>query len=240
MPLPQSPKRQAPHAHFDDAGRQTSRDFRHSPLIDTAHTECDPSDDSESDDSLFHWDEEATLLSDLMDEEPRQSDDQHLDALADSLQTHFTDHGKVIKKEIVKVLVPTHNHVKNVFRILDKNVDTYYGQGAATFNKACKEIEEVAYNQQNDLKNAHHTIKVKVEKMLEELRIEYATRDKLWTKLRESVNEIVTQSVSVVEDTPARIERTIAKTEKRAKDLEAKDASSVKDLKGIQDLLETK
>ena len=100
------------------------------------------------------------LWATLNDSRPRRPDDQQLDALADSLQTHFTDHGKLIKKEIVKILVPTHNHVKNTFRILDKEVDTTYGQGAAILNKACKEYEGIVFNQMNDFTKAHEATRV--------------------------------------------------------------------------------
>ncbi|KDR73594.1 hypothetical protein GALMADRAFT_251334 [Galerina marginata CBS 339.88] len=232
-----------PKVTFDDATRQQpSREYRGSFYKDASLSEEQASDDdahpdSDSDDPIFHWDEEATLLSDLMEDGPTQNEDQHLDALVDSLQASFTDQGKLMKKEIAETLVPTHNHVKTVFQRLDKQVDTFYGQGISLFNTACKDIENTMYAQQVDFNEMHEKALAKIDKLLGELEAEYAQRDGLWIQLTESVNEIVTPVLSTIKDTPAKIERTVIKLEKHARTLEngSKDLNSVN--KGLQDLL---
>jgi len=85
-----------------------------------------------------------------------------LDTLADSLQTPFTDQGNILKKEIAETLVPTHNHVKAVFSILDKTVDPGFGQGICKFNEGCKKIEMSKLAQQDNFNEAHIVTQVRV------------------------------------------------------------------------------
>ncbi|KAF9567538.1 hypothetical protein CPC08DRAFT_703075 [Agrocybe pediades] len=192
--------------------------------------------DCDSDGSGFYWEEEDTLLTDLLDGPLGRDKDQYLDALADSLQEPFHDQGHLLKKEIAETLVPTHNHVKNIFSTLEKSVDPVFGHGISKFNEGCKRMETTMLAQYNDLNDLHKAIQNKITKSLEELKVEYARRDELWINLKASIDAIVNPTLESISDSPAKLEQAIAKLDKQAKSLESrsKDRSSVK--KGLQDL----
>jgi hypothetical protein len=60
----------------------------------------------------------------------------------------------------VEILVPTVNRVKALYRVLDDKVDTTFGKGLLTFNKACKDTEAMAIKEQDELKHAYMTSQV--------------------------------------------------------------------------------
>lgn len=51
--------------------------------------------------------------------------------------------------------MPTVNRVKALYGILNEKVDTAFGKGLLTFNKACKDAEAMAINEQDDLKSVY-------------------------------------------------------------------------------------
>ncbi|KAF8965316.1 hypothetical protein BDZ97DRAFT_1659260, partial [Flammula alnicola] len=143
-----------------------------------------------SDDSAFYWEEEATLLSELMDDGLQETEDDELDKLVESLQVPFTEQGTHIKKQIAQTLVGTHKHVKNLYKLLDDNVDAYYGRGIHLFKMASTGIEATLYAEQADLRETYQATQRTIETLLEELKEEYAFRDKLWVTLKASIDEI--------------------------------------------------
>ena len=92
---------------------------------------------------------------------PKASTDGKIESLANSLQTSFDLEGQEIKKEIAGTLVPTVERVKALYRVLDDKVDTTYGKGLLTFNKACKDTESMAIKEQDELKHAYTTSQVR-------------------------------------------------------------------------------
>ena len=92
---------------------------------------------------------------------PKASTDDKIESLANSLQTSFNSEGKVVKQEIAETLVPTVKRVKALYRILDDKVDTTFGKGLLTFNKACKDTEAMAIKEQDELKHAYMTSQVR-------------------------------------------------------------------------------
>jgi hypothetical protein len=85
----------------------------------------------------------------------KASTDDKLESLVNSLQTSFDLEGKEVKKDIAETLVPTVNRVKALYRVLDDKVDTDFGKGLLAFNKACKDTEAMAINEQDELKQAY-------------------------------------------------------------------------------------
>ncbi|KAF8163561.1 hypothetical protein B0H34DRAFT_649980 [Crassisporium funariophilum] len=154
--------------------------------MDEDHTREDPG----SEDSFFRWDEEATLLSDLMEDAPHQTEDEKLMLLVEGLQTPFADEGKLLKKQIAETLVPTVNRVKASYKALEDKVDPSYGKGIVLFNQGCKDIDETMYEQQIDLQEAFQKTQGRVTQLFEELKEEYAIRDQLWADLKESIDDI--------------------------------------------------
>ncbi|KAH9483898.1 hypothetical protein JR316_0003376 [Psilocybe cubensis] len=200
-----------------------SRDYRGLVSDDTTqfkadrHCGIDSVDRDPDGDSSFHWDEEATLLSELMETGPEQNGDEYLDAMVETLQAPFTDQGKRLKKEIAQTLVPTHNRVKAVIQVLEKNVDVTYGQGLALFNAACKDIEKSMYAQHIHMKEVYEEITGNIERAYKELEREYHERDELWLSIHSAVASIVTPALHNLKESPDRIESAITKLEKSAK-----------------------
>ncbi|KAF9469353.1 hypothetical protein BDZ94DRAFT_1152023, partial [Collybia nuda] len=143
-------------------------------------------------DSFFHWEEESTLFSDLMEEAPEEDKDEKMDHLANSLQNSFDLCGKDLKKEIAETLVPTVNHVKALYRVLEEKVDMSFGKGIILFNNACKEAEVMAIKEQDDLARAYGMTRSNIEDLLARLKEAYASRDRLWTEFEKSINIIGT------------------------------------------------
>ncbi|PPQ93271.1 hypothetical protein CVT25_015269 [Psilocybe cyanescens] len=172
---------------------------------------------SDSDDSAFHWEEEATLIFDLMEAGPEQRGDEYLEALVETLQTPFTEQGKLLKKKIAQTLVPTNNHVKAIIQVLEKSVDATYGQGLSLLNNACKNIEGTMYAQQADFEDVYQTTRCNIEKAYKELEKEYSERDTLWNSLNQAIEGIVTPTLLGLREAPAKVENTISQLDKHAK-----------------------
>ncbi|TFK42343.1 hypothetical protein BDQ12DRAFT_676038 [Crucibulum laeve] len=191
---------------------------------------------SEEEDSFFHWEEESTLFSDLMDDNPYESDDGKLGALVDSLRAPFDEQGVQLKKEIAEAFVPTVNHVKARYEELHEQVDVPFGKGLFLFNKACKDMELAALKEQDELKSAHIASQKRIDELFKQLKEEYARRDQLWIDFEQELNELVEPVLETIQETPAKIERTIANFEKQSKTLE-EEAKPVLDEKKLKELL---
>lgn len=91
---------------------------------------------------------------------PEEDKDEKMDHLANSLQNSFDLCGKDLKREIAETLVPTVNHVKALYRVLEEKVDMSFGKGIISFNNACKEAEIMAIKEQDDLARAYAMTRV--------------------------------------------------------------------------------
>ncbi|KJA27044.1 hypothetical protein HYPSUDRAFT_83948 [Hypholoma sublateritium FD-334 SS-4] len=174
-------------------------------------------------DSTFHWEEEATLFSELMGDGMHQEEEHRLDDAIESLQAAFVEQGTQSKKQIAEILVGTHKHIRSMINLMDDNVDPYYGNGISLVKKGATGIERTTYAREIEIKEIYDATQRKIEMIFDELKAEYDVRDRLWAKLEASINEIANPLLESVKDTPAQVERTIAKLEKQ---LEVQSASS--------------
>ncbi|KAG6896822.1 hypothetical protein C0992_005863 [Termitomyces sp. T32_za158] len=110
------------------------------------------SEDDEN--SLFHWESESTLFSDLLDASASEPEDDKYDELVNLLQPAFNDRGRELKREIAETLVPTVNRIKDLYGQISSKVDDNFAKGIVTFNNACKELEMLAMRDEDDLKDA--------------------------------------------------------------------------------------
>ncbi|KAF8236259.1 hypothetical protein L208DRAFT_1065706, partial [Tricholoma matsutake] len=140
-------------------------------------------------DSFFHWEEESTLFSDLMEEDPKAFTDDKIESLANSLQTSFDLEGKEVKKEIAETLVPTVNRVKALYGLLDDKVDTAFGKGLLIFNKACKDTEAMAIKEQDELKQVYMASQATIESLSAQLEEAYTHRAQLWIDFEKALDE---------------------------------------------------
>ncbi|CAA7271479.1 unnamed protein product [Cyclocybe aegerita] len=235
----------SPLAHASRPAQRVPGDerYQHPKSRDDPHSEGDDEveDDgwasgTDSDISGFHWEEEDTLFSDLMEEPSEESEEHNIDLLTESLHSAFAAQDKELKKEIAKTLVSTHNHVKAIFSVLDQKVDASYARGSIAYNTAWKKTEEAIYAQSMDFREALKSTQAQINTLYEELRADYEARDALWIQLKKNLDEIVSPVLESTKDTPAKVERTIAKLEKHSKTLE-NDKSGTNFMKGVEELL---
>ncbi|KAF9484645.1 hypothetical protein BDN70DRAFT_81208 [Pholiota conissans] len=180
--------------------------------------------DTDPENSSFHWEEETTLFAELMDDGPYQTEEDRLDDLVNSLQEPLTELGTQAKRNIASTLVGTINHVRKTLGLIDGNVDPYYGKGLHLFKKGSTAIEATCHARETQIKEIHEMTQQKITVLLDELKAEHEFRDKLWAKLKASINEIMNPVLETIKDAPALTERTIVKLDKQ---LENEDSKAV-------------
>ncbi|KAF5358550.1 hypothetical protein D9756_001305 [Leucocoprinus leucothites] len=193
-------------------------------------TDEEPGSDGDAD--YFHWEEEATLFSDLLEEAAPGTGDADLVALAESLQQPFDDESRQLKKTIARTFVPVVNKIKEVFSALERTVDVSSGAGILALNDACRELED-SISSQHGLVQKHQTeYQARVTEFFGALEEEYARRDQLWADFEKAMNELAfsnTQTANPVlemlNEAPAKMERTIASIEKQSRNLEKEAAN---------------
>ncbi|KAG6861535.1 hypothetical protein C0995_015268 [Termitomyces sp. Mi166 len=203
--------------------------------------EVPQSDDDEQDfeddeNSLFHWEEESTLFSDLLDASPNEPKDQEYDELVNLLQPAFSERGRELKREIAETIVPTVNRVKDLYGQIDSKVDDNFAKGIITFNKACKELEILVMRGEDEVKDALSQFKRINEELFAQLKEAYAARDRLWADFEKAINE-TEPMLEVLRDLPANVERVVGNSEKQCRALEKEDANTMsaveKKIKGL-------
>ncbi|TFK30196.1 hypothetical protein FA15DRAFT_684438 [Coprinopsis marcescibilis] len=193
------------------------------------------SDDEEID---FNFNEEQSVFSYLMDEGPKPSDEDRLDALVDSLKGPFQDKGGQLKKDVACSIAPAIRMVSKAHHVLQTKVDTDYVKGIATFNSACRNIEAVSLAEYEELTESYEKTRANLANLMKQLKAEYAHRDSLWADLERKIDEIADPALAELEDLPAQIERIIAKLDRAYDTMQNQNKdSSVFSEKKIRDLL---
>ncbi|KAG5642885.1 hypothetical protein DXG03_001927 [Asterophora parasitica] len=156
----------------------------------------DHDDGDDHDYSFFHWEEESTLFSDLLDAPgDTTTEGRKHDALVDSLQPAFDHRSRELKREMAETLVPTVNRVKGLYDKIGSDVDTTFGKGILVFNQACKDMEALAIKDHDELKHAWGVAQVNIERMFLDLKDAYKMRERLWADFDKAVNAIGTCSL---------------------------------------------
>ncbi|KAF6763877.1 hypothetical protein DFP72DRAFT_1030015 [Ephemerocybe angulata] len=162
---------------------------------------------------LFIWETEQSLFSDL-EEGPGASEEDRLDTLIDALHAPFEEKKKELKKQMAETFVPVMRHVKTLHQRIDERVDVPFGKGLKIFNSGCKTLEAATLAEYQEMVETYETTRANIANLLEQLKAEYAHRDNLWVNLEAQINELVDPAIAEIQDTPAQVERTIAKLEK--------------------------
>ncbi|KAG6820847.1 hypothetical protein H0H93_010674 [Arthromyces matolae] len=223
---------------------------------DVAQSDNDDEQDSDNDAKLFVWDEERTLLSDLLDASANESEDPEYDDLINKLQPAFDEQGRELKKEIAETLVPTVNRVKGLFGQIESKVDVSFGKGIIMFNNACKDAELLAMKDEDELKDAKAHSQRTIQGLLVQLKEAYANRSRLWTDFEKAIQETgsrfrllhmrvdmifytqVGPTMEALRDLPGNVENVITKLEKQSRKLEKDDANATSAAeKKIKDIL---
>ncbi|EKM82427.1 hypothetical protein AGABI1DRAFT_82209 [Agaricus bisporus var. burnettii JB137-S8] len=194
---------------------------------DAAEWTDDQPESDNDDDAYFHWEEEDTLFSDLLEQAAPESGNSDLVALAQSLQKPFDDESRQLKKEIAATFVPLVNKIKGIYATLDETVDLPFGAGLLLFNDGCKGIEKSTSSNMELLQRLQAEHRTRVGGVLERLEEEYARRERLWVDFQKSMDALVNPVIEMLNETPARLERTIGSMEKQARVLEKEGAAAL-------------
>ncbi|KAF5387003.1 hypothetical protein D9615_001572 [Tricholomella constricta] len=189
--------------------------------------------DSDDEDSFFHWEEESTLFSHLLDTPGQGSIDKH-DTLVESLQPAFHHRSRELKKEIAETFVPTVNRVKRLHKKIETDVDRTFEKGISIFDQTCKDMEALAIKDHDELERAWGTAQRNIGNLFVELREAYKAREQLWADFEKAMDEIADPAIERLKALPAKVERTIATLEKHAKSLE-KDETSAARLRSLHE-----
>ncbi|THU82894.1 hypothetical protein K435DRAFT_690636, partial [Dendrothele bispora CBS 962.96] len=151
-------------------------------------------EDEEHAGPAFPWEDEKTLVSDLMDEyddggDDEQYSDEQLTSLADSIEDSLMLHSKELSEDAAETLVPAVNRVKQAHQALKVNADYTFGAGVLEFDEACKTMEAVTLNEFDELKELYRDTRLRIVDLFKELQEAYTRRDQLWLDLDKALDE---------------------------------------------------
>ncbi|KAK7037950.1 hypothetical protein R3P38DRAFT_2903570 [Favolaschia claudopus] len=184
----------------------------------------------------YAWDDEATLVSDLLRDDSGQdlSDPSaKLSALADSLQKPFTHAGTDLLQDIAHTLQPAVQRVTTAHKALARRVDPAFTTGLLAFDDACKGFEALNIDEHRALQQAFTATETKIKDLFAQLEDVYRERQQLWTDLEAALSSTVDPALAALAEFPAATERTIASLEKHAKTIAAKDDDGADKLRGM-------
>ncbi|KAJ3902854.1 hypothetical protein F5879DRAFT_198670 [Lentinula edodes] len=182
----------------------------------------------------FTWENEKTLVSDLLhDGYEQEHEDVKLSSLADSIQAAFSVHSKELLDDVADTLVPVVNLVKHGHQVLNDQVDDSFAVGVLEFDEACKKLEAVTISSHNELKKAYRTSQARVQDLLKQLEEACTRRDRLWVDFEAALDDILNPATNSLKTLPIRMERTIATLEKQSKQIGKDNGSKEKYLKGL-------
>ncbi|KAF5373716.1 hypothetical protein D9758_000742 [Tetrapyrgos nigripes] len=216
--------------HFRASARNPFLDF-------DADQDQDWDDHDQSDDErghpVFPWEDEKTLISDLMNDYEDESEDEQLTSLADSIQGSFAMHHKELTEDAADTFVPAANRVKHVHQVLKDKIDFTYGTGVLEFDDACKNQEAATINEFDELRNAYRDTRLRIKDLFKELQEAYARRDQLWVDLDKALDEDVNPTLGTLKNLPSKMERAITALDKQSKQLVKDNGNNGKALKGF-------
>ncbi|KAF9030821.1 hypothetical protein BDZ89DRAFT_1064381 [Hymenopellis radicata] len=195
----------------------------------------DVEDENDGDRSFFPWEDERTLVADLLhqDAEEDESDDEKLVQLVDSIQTSFSKYSKALLGDVADTLVPAVNHVKQAHHILNERVDRDYGIGILDFNEACVKMERLTISEYEEVHNAYEASKKRIADLREDLKNAYSRREQLWEDFEKKFDTILQPGLEILKELPAQMERAIIDVDKQSKKIHKNDTGSDKTIKDI-------
>ncbi|KAF8921019.1 hypothetical protein CPB85DRAFT_1268969 [Mucidula mucida] len=195
----------------------------------------DEHDENDADRSFFPWEDERTLIADLLheDAEEDESDDEKLVQLVDSIQTSFSQHSKALLGDVADTLVPAVNHVRQAHHILNERVDRDYGAGILDFNEACVKMERLTIAEYEEVHNTYEASKKRIADLRRDLKDAYSRREQLWEDFEKNFDTILQPGFDILQELPAQMERAIADVDKQSKKMHKNDTGSDKTIKDI-------
>ncbi|TRM62551.1 hypothetical protein BD626DRAFT_569703 [Schizophyllum amplum] len=207
--------------------RKSSSYYR-SALDDTLFGEADASEDEAP--LLFQWEDEKTLVSDLMHHATAHEapEDARHSEILEQLHKLFRDQDYALVDDMAKALVPAVDKVKRCHAHAKDEIDATFARGLLAFNDACRALDAVAIEDNRLLQKAHDEIKANMASLFDQLDAAYARRDELWKDFKKDFNSILDTAEDSIKALPAQLERTCAALDKDSKKLSKADGRSEK------------
>ncbi|KAL0577876.1 hypothetical protein V5O48_004112 [Marasmius crinis-equi] len=216
----QTEREQASPSSQDRRWPQFSTEYRD--IYDQVYDDQDVDEPQKEQD--FPWEDEKTLVSDLMhDGTVDQSEDSKLSSLVESIKDSFSLYSKELIDDIADTLVPVVNHVKHAHGVLNGEMDVSFAEGLQDFDRGCRAMEENTTMENDRVKEVYHESQTRIKELFKRLHATYQRRDQLWKDLETALNETINPSLSSLKGLPADVERTIANLEKQSKQIAQKD-----------------
>ncbi|KAL1743462.1 hypothetical protein HDZ31DRAFT_65001 [Schizophyllum fasciatum] len=207
--------------------RKSSAHYR-SALDDTLFGDIDASDDDNP--RLFQWEDEKTLVSDLMHNSAARhdpTDARHAEIL-EQLHKLFRDQDYALVDDMAKTLVPAVDTVKQCHAHAKEEIDDTFARGMSEFNEACKTLEAVTVEDLTLLRQSYKETKTNMASLFDELDAAYAKRKQLWKDFKKDLSTILDAAEDSLKTLPAQFESTCAALDKESKKLMKSDGQADK------------
>ncbi|KAF7793251.1 hypothetical protein EIP86_004361 [Pleurotus ostreatoroseus] len=185
----------------------------------------------EDDVEMMEWDEETTLVALFQDDATDAGGEEDLAALAEKLRAPMSARSQQLKQYMAETVVPVIQRVRQVHETLDE-------EGLLTFDEMCKRVEAMALRTEDETKTVYLESQKTMRLLMDELADAYRHRAQLWVDMEAKLADCATRAKTALEGIPADVEETIARLEKKSKDMEKNSTSAASKQKMLKGLLE--
>ncbi|KAG7092599.1 hypothetical protein E1B28_008942 [Marasmius oreades] len=206
---------------FDRRYTQATTGFRE--VYEDQDVEVSEQEPAES--CLFHWEDEKTLVSDMMHDgrsADEESEDLKLCSLAESIQDSLSLYSKELIDDIADTLVPAANRVKQAHEVLNREMDGEFAEGLQSFVQGCHQMEDVTIRESKRVREVYCDSQTRVVELFKSLHDACMRRDQLWKDLERNLEEIINPTKERIKSLPTHMEHTIANLEKQSKQIAQK------------------
>ncbi|KAH7926658.1 hypothetical protein BV22DRAFT_1045929 [Leucogyrophana mollusca] len=218
----------------------SEEDSRHSEH-DEYHLEEDQEDVHGNSDLQPDWDEEATLIALILDEEEEARTDDKA-SVVDRLRPAFEAQDRKAKQDIKDIILPVINSVKHAHSLVTQKIDPALLDGLDIFDRNSKMLEDYARREFDEVTAAY--MKTKASSYQGELEVLFTQMDETFTegdqvfkKFEDAVNPLVQRIRTCANSTPGDMERTISNGDKEIKALGTENKEKIKE-KLLRSILE--
>ncbi|KAJ8589167.1 hypothetical protein M405DRAFT_221222 [Rhizopogon salebrosus TDB-379] len=181
------PHYQSPTSEQPDAFNEYREEDQFSDADDgTIHQ--GPDDEDEDGDMDSDWDEHATLIA-LLDDEEEGPDFNNREAVVDRLQPVFAAHGRVAKDQFKDTLVPVIAHVGGTHKRISNETHPSLLRGVILFDKKSRVLEDAARREQDQVVSTYARVTEALQELSFQLQGVCTESDKLFEHYEMAINE---------------------------------------------------
>ncbi|OJA18779.1 hypothetical protein AZE42_01628 [Rhizopogon vesiculosus] len=182
------------------------------------------------------WDEHATLVA-LLDDEEERPDFNDGEAVVDRLQPAFAAHFRAAKEQSKDMFIPGIAHVGGTHKRVAHDIYPLLLRGVVLFDKQSRALEDAARREQDQVVSTYARTTAALQELSFQLQCICSKSDKLSDEYEKGTDERVQQLTDCARSVPGDIERLISKVDKKYKSVTAEDHAKAKEklLRGILD-----